>query len=334
MAMKNQLSELRALAAKAQNRRTETGIPRVAMVRGAVPEHELAAVYDPMINLILQGSKSMTVGGRTLHYDPATYFVMSIDLPAVGSVHPSKTGEPYLAVSLTLDPIVIAGLLADVPALPLPFAHGSGFSVAQVTDELMDAWVRMLRLMKQPGDIPALAPVYEREILYRVLQGPNGRLLRDIATPDTAMARVNLAIRHIRERFDQFVRTIKEEIPPGTGVVLRGSAITGKRWRDGKPFDCDGPGTSDLDLTLVGDAAIGLFTITGFFVPGVHSRPLSDEDPKIAPDLIPLRETLMAMTGRPVNIQASRELVIQFRGDLLGQAYLTLIPRTEATAKA
>lgn len=206
MAMKTQLTELRALASKAQNRRTETGIPRVAMVRGAVPEHELAAVYDPMINLILQGGKSMTVGGRTLHYDPATYFVMSIDLPAVGSVHPSKTGEPYLAVSLTLDPIVIAGLLADVPALPLPSSRGIGFSVATVTDELMDAWVRMLRLMKQPGDIPALAPVYEREILYRVLQGPNGRLLRDIATPDTAMARVNLAIRHIREQFDQSLR--------------------------------------------------------------------------------------------------------------------------------
>jgi hypothetical protein len=95
-------------------------------------------------------------------------------------------------------------------------------------------------------------------------------------------------------------------------VVLRGSAVTGRRWRDAAPFDCDGPGTSDLDLTLVGDAVIGLFTVTGFFVPGVHSRPLSDSDPDIAPDLIPLRETLIAMTGRPVNIQASREVVIRF----------------------
>jgi len=127
------------------------------------------------------------------------------------------------------------------------------------------------------------------------------------------------------ERFDEFVRTIREEIPPGTGVILRGSAITGQRWKDGAPFDGDGPGTSDLDLTLVGEAAIGFFTITGFFVPGVHSRPLSEDDPDIAPDLVPLRETLMAMTGRPVNIQASREAVIHFRGDLLGQPYLTLV---------
>jgi hypothetical protein len=131
------------------------------------------------------------------------------------------------------------------------------------------------------------------------------------------------------ERFREFLRTIREEIPKGTGVVLRGSAITGKRWHDSAPFDAEGQGTSDIDLTLVGNQVIGLFDLTGFFVPGMHSRPLSDEDPKIAPDLIPLRETLMAMTGRPVNIQASREFVQQFRGEVLGQPYLTLIEKSE-----
>ena len=130
------------------------------------------------------------------------------------------------------------------------------------------------------------------------------------------------------ERLDDFLRVIRQEIPSGTAVVIRGSAITGKRWKDGAAFDANGPGTSDLDLTLVGDAVIGLFTVTGFFVPGYHSRPLSEEDPDIAPGLIPLRETLMAMTGRPVNIQASREMVMHFRGDVLGQPYLTLIEKT------
>jgi len=122
---------------------------------------------------------------------------------------------------------------------------------------------------------------------------------------------------------------MRQEIPPGTGVVLRGSAVTGHRWNDGAPFDADGPGTSDLDVTLVGDRAIGLFTVTGFFVPGVHSRPLSDDDPNIAPDLIPLRETLMTLTGRPVNIQATRRAAMKFRGETLGQPYLTLIENTE-----
>lgn len=136
---------------------------------------------------------------------------------------------------------------------------------------------------------------------------------------------IRLAFGGERERFDEFLTALSRDVPPGTGAVLRGSAITGFRWRDGAPFDAGGPGTSDLDITLVGPAAIGLFTVTGFFVPGVHSRPVSDDDPDIAPDLIPMRETLMAMTGRPVNIQASREVVLQFRGDLLGQPYLVLI---------
>jgi AraC-like DNA-binding protein len=208
--MTNQLAELRRLAARAEDRRTETGIPRVAMVQGKIPEHDLAAVYEPMVNLILTGSKTMTVGERSLHYDPATYFLMSVDLPAVGAVHPAADGSAYLAVSLTLSPAIIAALLSE---LPDPAAAGEsrgaedvGFSVAAVTAELMDAWVRMLRLLEQPADIPALAPAYEREILYRLLQGPHGQMLRDIATPDTALARLNDAIQCIRRDFAKPLR--------------------------------------------------------------------------------------------------------------------------------
>ena len=142
---------------------------------------------------------------------------------------------------------------------------------------------------------------------------------------------IRLAFGGSEERFEEFLRVIREEIPDDTGVVLRGSAVTGQRWRDGAAFDADGPGTSDLDLTLVGDEVIGLFKVHGFFVPGVHSRPVSDEDQDIAPGLIPLRETLMVMTGRPVNIQASRDLVMHLRGDLLDQPYLTLIERPDRT---
>ena len=203
--METALDELRRLAARAQNRRTETGIPRLAIVQGRIPEHDLAALYDPMINLILQGSKSMTVGDQTLHYDPATYFVMSVDLPAVGSVHPAPTGEPYLAVSLTLDPGIIAGILASAP-VSAGRSNGQGFSVAAVTPELLDGWVRLLRLMDHPDDIPVLAPAYEREILYRVLQGPQGWLLRDIATPESALSRIHAAILWIRENFAQPLR--------------------------------------------------------------------------------------------------------------------------------
>jgi hypothetical protein len=130
-------------------------------------------------------------------------------------------------------------------------------------------------------------------------------------------------------RFETFVEVIRAAIPDDTAVVLRGSAVTGRRWKDDAPFDADGPGTSDLDLTLVGDEVIGLFTVTGFFVPGVHSRPLGDDSPGIAPPLASLREDLVALAGRPVNVQATRDFVMTLRGDLLGQPYLTLIGKCD-----
>lgn len=204
--MNNILNELRVLASRAENTRTYTGIPRVAMVRGPIPKHHLAAVYDPMLNLILTGSKTMTVGDTTYHYDPATYFVMSVDLPAVGAVHPSVDGDPYLAVSLTLDPKIIASLMADLPKPAATMQNSSGFSVAPVTNELLDAWVRLLRLMDKPEEIAALAPVYEREILFRVLQGPLGWMLHEIATPDAKLARIGETIHWLRQHFNKAVR--------------------------------------------------------------------------------------------------------------------------------
>ncbi|MFS7198667.1 AraC family transcriptional regulator N-terminal domain-containing protein [Rahnella inusitata] len=201
-----QLDELRGLAAHAGNWRTETGIPRVAMVQGKIPAAALAAVYEPMINLILTGSKTMTVGEKVFNYDPASYFVMSVDLPAVGEVHPAVTGEPYLAVSLTIDPQRVATLLEGLPPSMMNNRPEGGFSVASVTPELLDAWVRMLRLMKTPDDIPALAPVYECEILYHVLKGPHGWMLRDIASPGTMLARISNAIQWLRHNFaEEFV---------------------------------------------------------------------------------------------------------------------------------
>jgi hypothetical protein len=126
-------------------------------------------------------------------------------------------------------------------------------------------------------------------------------------------------------RFMEFCEVVRRAIPEETAVVLRGSAVTGERWKDGTPFDGDGPGTSDLDLTLVGTEILGEYILDGFYIPGVHTKPLSDKDPDIAPSLVPLRERLVGMVKRPVNIQATRDFVMQLRGDWMGQPYLTLI---------
>jgi hypothetical protein len=141
---------------------------------------------------------------------------------------------------------------------------------------------------------------------------------------------IRLAFDNDPAKLEKFVELIKHVIPENTGVVLRGSAVTGYRWKDQAPFDADGPGTSDLDLTLVGSRILEYYNpVTGFFVPGIHSRPLSADDPDIAPGLQQLRGELMAMVKRPVNIQGTRDFVMYLRGELLGQAYLTLVEKQD-----
>lgn len=154
---------------------------------------------------------------------------------------------------------------------------------------------------------------------------PTGSAADELTNEEKKQNVIRLAFGGSREGYDEFCRILRDAIPDGTAVVLRGSATTGYRWKDGAPFDSDGPGTSDLDLTLVGDEVIGLFKLSGFFVPGIHSRPMGDDDPDIAPELVPLRERLMAIVKRPVNIQASREMVLYLRGEVLGQPYLVMV---------
>jgi hypothetical protein len=146
----------------------------------------------------------------------------------------------------------------------------------------------------------------------------------DISETEMRANVVRLAFGNNAARFQEFCDIVRDAVPEAHAAVLRGSSVTGHRHSDGAPFDADGPGTSDLDLTLVGAEVLRYYALDGYFIPGIHTRPLSEEDPDIAPELVPLREKLMAMVSRPVNIQGTRDWMQYFRGDLLGQPYLTL----------
>ena len=141
---------------------------------------------------------------------------------------------------------------------------------------------------------------------------------------------IQLVFQGDEARYDAFRQAIVEVVPPGTRAIVRGSAVTGVRWKDQARFDADGPGTSDVDLTLVGADVLGAFTLTGSYVPGIHTRPMGEDDPDIAPALADLREHLTQLAGRPVNLQASRDWVIALRGELIGQPYLTLFGSAES----
>lgn len=133
-------------------------------------------------------------------------------------------------------------------------------------------------------------------------------------------------------RFEKFCETLRAGLPQGTGVALRGSVVTAERWEDGSPFDADGKGTSDLDVTLVGDEVRTYWDDEAYYIPKLHTKPLSDKDTQIAPALNPLREELQQIVGRPVAFQATSNLILYARDVLFGQPYHTIIEASEEKA--
>jgi hypothetical protein len=160
----------------------------------------------------------------------------------------------------------------------------------------------------------------------------------EIKQPDTGVANVDPeAQREIRERvtrlafggddaqYEEFVSELAKATPDGVDVILRGSAVTGHKWGSDEPFDSDGPGTSDLDVTFVGGDMVMLFR--EFHIPGIHSVPLSEQHPFASPPLSPLRDRLCQMVKRPVNLQATTSLVQSVRDVVMDQPYLILLQK-------
>src|SRR6476620_10102025 len=131
-----------------------------------------------------------------------------------------------------------------------------------------------------------------------------------------------------KRRYEEFVQVLRDAATPGVDVILRGSSITGHKFGSDEPFDADGPGTSDLDVTFVGGNMVMLFR--EFHIPEIHSVPLSKEHPFASPALAPLRKRLCEMTQRAVNLQATTSLVQYLREVTLDQPYLVLLKKPKA----
>lgn len=131
------------------------------------------------------------------------------------------------------------------------------------------------------------------------------------------------------QRYEAFCEKLRAGLPKGTAVALRGSVVTDERYEDGQPFDAEGRRTSDLDVTLIGDKVMECWHEDEFYIPALHTKPLGDKAPDIAPALNPLRASLQEMVGRPVNIQATSNMVMFARDVLFSQPYFTIIEAEE-----
>lgn len=200
--MKKILEEMVSLCAKATTEPTKTELPRVLIIKGEVPKHQLAAIYEPMIGLVLQGSKTISIGTQVVHLKAASYFVIPTEMPATGFVKQGSNGRPYLSLGIQLDQKVLLDLLKDSPTNSSNVRIGSSeFSACPATPGFLEACLRMLRLLKSPEHIPALAPAYEREILYHVLIGPEGWRLRQLFQTHDKESSIHQAIQWVRQNF-------------------------------------------------------------------------------------------------------------------------------------
>jgi AraC-like DNA-binding protein len=205
------LAELRALIARHARPDETTGIDGVLLSAAGRPGEPEASTTGTVMAIIAQGTKRLAIGDRVYDYGPGQYLVASVDLPITGHYTHATADEPALGFGLILRPQSIASLLLDAdgapestpPRRPRPARAPAGLGVAEASPELLDAVVRMVRLLDNPRDRGVLAPMIEREILWRLINGPLGEAVRQIGLADSSLTHISRAVRSITEHYDK-----------------------------------------------------------------------------------------------------------------------------------
>jgi AraC-like DNA-binding protein len=205
------LAELRALIARHARPDDATAIDGVLLSAAGRPGEPRASSSGTVMALIAQGAKRLAIGDRVYDYGPGQYLVASVDLPITGHYTRASTGEPALGFGLILPPPAIASLALDADAAPAsrpprrarPGPAPPGLGVADASPELLDAVVRMVRLLDSPGDRDILAPMIEREILWRLINGPLAQSVRQIGLADSSLTHMSRAVRWITQHYDK-----------------------------------------------------------------------------------------------------------------------------------
>lgn len=187
-----------------------TAITRVHLIRSSRPTEPLHALHQPALCIVAQGRKQVMLGETVYVYDRSQYLVVSVDLPIVGQILEADATRPYLCLRLDLDPAMLATLLMEIGSMEPKSRNGgsdqppgSGLALSVVTPELLDAANRLLRLLTTPRDIPILAPMVEREILYRLLSSEQAARLRQIARADSKLHQISRAISWIKRHYTE-----------------------------------------------------------------------------------------------------------------------------------
>jgi len=180
-----------------------------------------SSMSGTVLAVIAQGGKRLALGDRVYEYGAGQYLVASVDLPVTGHVIDAAPDNPTLGFGMTLEPAAIAELLLQTGPGDLPRAPAAarpGIAVSDAPDELLDAIVRLLRLLDRPRDRKALAPLFKREILWRLMTGEQGDVVRQLGLVDSSLSHITRAVRWIRENYTRPFRV--EEVAQLSGMSV------------------------------------------------------------------------------------------------------------------
>jgi AraC-like DNA-binding protein len=181
--------------------------PGLFVSRFGRPHDLVHGFLDPCFCVIAQGAKTLTFGGEVFRYGPAQYMISTVGLPMTAEVVEASPDVPYLGLRLALDPAVVASVMVD-SGIVQPRGDGgvSAVDVSPLDADLLDATVRLVRLLDRPGEYSALAALVVREIVYRLLTGAQGGRMRHLATFGGQAHRMVRAVARLRENYDKPLR--------------------------------------------------------------------------------------------------------------------------------
>ena len=215
------MDELRTLLSRHARPGLGTAIDGVLISRVEAPTKPATSMSGVILALVAQGAKSLAVGDRIYEYRAGQYLVASVDLPITGHFTEASPERPALGFGLALQPPAIAELLLQADPASIPRAgHGApaGVTVSDASPELLDAVVRLLRLLDQPRDAQVLAPLIKREILWRLITGEQGGAIRQLGLADSGLVHIARAVRWIREHYAQSFRV--QDVARLTGMSV------------------------------------------------------------------------------------------------------------------
>lgn len=193
-------------------------MPNVILAEEPAPTPPCSHIVEPVFSVIAQGSKRLDIADRSLAYGVSQFLVVAVDMPLDAYVVEATAEVPFLGFGLTIKPDAIASLLLEAGAPRTANEERPGMAVSNLTADLLDPIVRLVRLLDRPTDIPILGAAIEREILWRLINGPQGAMIRQIGIADSRMAQIGRAVRWLRNHFREPIRI--EELAAVAGMSV------------------------------------------------------------------------------------------------------------------